>query len=46
MGMLRTIVDGRHGPDADLSFAALVLSALGLPPEEALEVARSAGPRP
>jgi AcrR family transcriptional regulator len=44
MGMLRTIVDGRHGPDADVAFAALVLSALGLSPEEAAAVSAAAAP--
>jgi AcrR family transcriptional regulator len=43
MGMLRTIVDGRQVPGADLPFAALVLSALGLPTDEALAVATRAG---
>jgi AcrR family transcriptional regulator len=42
LGMLRAIVDGRHGQAADVAYAAHVLASLGLTPDEALAVASAA----
>jgi AcrR family transcriptional regulator len=42
LGMLRAIVGGRHGADADVAYAAHVLASLGLPPDEALAIASAA----
>jgi hypothetical protein len=44
LGMLRAIIDGRHGEDADVAFAEFVLCSLGLPPEEAHAISAAARP--
>ncbi len=41
--LIREILDGRHGPQAEVAFARHVLASLGLRPEEALEVVTRAG---
>lgn len=39
-GTIRGVLEGDLGPEADVAHAALVLRMLGLPPEEADEIAR------
>ena len=38
LGLIRSILDGHHGEDAELAYADIVLRALGLPEDEALEI--------
>ncbi len=40
LALMRGIVDGRVGPDADVAWADAALRSLGLPPAEAAEIAR------
>ncbi|WP_163749813.1 TetR/AcrR family transcriptional regulator [Mycolicibacterium helvum] len=40
--LIREILDGQHGPHAERAFAQYVLTALGLPPVEALAVVNEA----
>jgi len=40
--LIREILDGRHGAHAHEAFARHVLAALGIPPEEAESIVRSA----
>lgn len=40
--LIREILDGRHGPDADRAFAQHVLAALGVPASEAETIVRTA----
>jgi len=38
LALIRSILDGHHGADAELAYADIVLRALGLPEDEALEI--------
>ncbi|WP_167104482.1 TetR/AcrR family transcriptional regulator [Mycobacterium sp. DL592] len=42
LALIREILDGRHGPDAERAFAQFALTALGLPPADAEAVVTKA----
>jgi hypothetical protein len=44
--LIREILDGRHGPNAEQAFARHVLASLGVPPDEADAIVTKAARAP